>query len=80
MRPNDGGAAFPALVNLQGGYVQIGRDQFRDPGMSLRDYFAASAMVRMINDPAVNSSSTDIAECAYVIADAMLAERVRSSL
>lgn len=49
-----------------------------DSGMTLRDYFAAKAMQGYLRDehhdgPVVDYG--DVAEIAYAIADAMLAER-----
>ncbi len=63
-----GGPAFPvALANIG-----------TDPGMSLRDYFAAAAMQGYIA-ASVPSDSTydDLAEKAFKAADAMLMERGR---
>ena len=71
-KPNDGGPAFPLNNNER-------------HGMSLRDYFAAQALVGVIaarttlsveniNDD-INQES--IAEECYEIADAMLVERER---
>ena len=51
-------------------------------GMTLRDYFAAKAMQAYFSDPAAGFGSDGIAEAskaAYRIADAMLAERERST-
>jgi hypothetical protein len=68
--PNDGGAAFPTLVEL--GFGEFRREIA--PGMSLRDYFAAKAMQTLI---AANvSGGPDLtAGAAYDYADAMLAGR-----
>ncbi len=61
-----GGPAFPHY----GGAGWIG------PGMTLRDYFAAKAMQAYINRPeATQVQDRMIAECAYDMADAMLAQR-----
>lgn len=62
----DGGPAFPAS-GISGGY-----------GMSLRDYFAAAVVVeayrwRFITGDGADPSS--VAKEAYLVADAMLAER-----
>ena len=46
------------------------------PGMTLRDYFAAKAMQGLIEVVATNDQDYIAAE-AYAIADAMLAERVK---
>lgn len=44
--------------------------------MTLRDYFAAKAMVGLVvTDPRETSAADEIAKDAYELADAMLAER-----
>jgi hypothetical protein len=58
-----GGPAFPARwSSLQ--------------GMTLRDYFAAKALV-MLADPAVTADAQAVAAVCYRIADAMLKERAK---
>ncbi|MFN9903408.1 MAG: hypothetical protein ACK55Z_32470 [bacterium] len=42
-------------------------------GMTLRDYFAAKAMQGLVSKSSYDF--TDIAKCAYLIADAMLKAR-----
>lgn len=71
---NDGGAAFP---------------DFKQTGMSLRDYFAAKAMQGIASDQrqmmALGEKAAEngfdpvalLATGAYAIADAMLAERAK---
>ena len=46
-------------------------------GMTLRDYFAATAVVGMlqVTGYATNKACKDAAECAYGVADAMLKAR-----
>jgi hypothetical protein len=79
--PNDGGCAFPcnsANLGTKGAYPA-------DPGMSLRDYFAAAALQGMAagnywSDNFNNSKPeflNSVAEVAYSAADAMLAARVQ---
>jgi hypothetical protein len=69
----DGGPAFPLEYD---GYNQ---DKFSNPGMTLRDYFAAKVVVGImrtcdeIHDTVVNRD--DIAMEAYRMADAMLKAR-----
>jgi hypothetical protein len=47
-----------------------------DTGMTLRDYFAAKAMQSILLDPRNESNSYNIdANCAYMVADAMLKAR-----
>ncbi len=76
-RKNDGGPAFPSQAN--------NTDKFE--GMSLRDWFAGQAIIGVLGayaDPNARSrakangeGATHMAEAAYVIADAMLAERAK---
>lgn len=79
----DGGAAFPRgpweRRDPDGKLLEADYGEF---GMSLRDYFAAAALTGlMANDRTATSSSlveTDapnIAQAAYVIADALLTHR-----
>lgn len=68
-RIDDGGPAFPvpegALSNVE-------------PGMSLRDYFAAAVVSPMLMQ-AYGTTPDALAMRAYEIADAMLAARERQS-
>lgn len=61
---NNGGSAFP---------------DFKQDGMTLRDYFAAQAMAPMVQNRMVGSSQygneVEIAARAYEIADAMIRAR-----
>ena len=57
---DDGGPAFPSADN---------------PGMSLRDYFAAKAMQKLISYESCCAPKDKTIELAYVVADAMLNER-----
>ena len=53
-------------------------DGSSDPGMTLRDYFAAKAMQAYLTDPESGFSEQDVtvaARVAYRAADAMLLER-----
>jgi hypothetical protein len=61
----------------------------QQPGMTLRDYFAAAAMasllrhpeaVAMLNGAPEFSLQENTAEASYKVADAMLAERERETL
>jgi hypothetical protein len=78
--PPDGGQAFPATASSVMGW---------QPGMSLRDYFAAQAMAGIQSnawqmdalDKTLKSGEAVqrvIAQTAYQIADAMLAARGRA--
>jgi len=83
MNPDDtGGSAFPCEQHeLQDGTW----NQSFDPGMSLRDYFAAHAMQGLLAHPKcgeeghTDQDSEERTECvadeAYAVADAMLAAR-----
>lgn len=65
-KQKDGGQAFPRSIDRCDG----------EDGMSLRDYFAAKAMLgRMSWDPHIDTTFAEIAEQAYGIADAMLETR-----
>ena len=47
-------------------------------GMTLRDYFAAKAMQAVLSREDRKGNSTDYAEIAYQMADAMLAAREKT--
>lgn len=66
MSEKDGGPAFP-------GSKAHGTNQ----GMTLRDYFAATAMRGLFDMPAFEDQWNVIAKDAYAMADAMLAERTK---
>jgi hypothetical protein len=82
---NDGGPAFPVECQWyeeqapQG--IQTGSRTGWTTGMSLRDYFAAKAMVGYMGyitsweGVAMSRSHKEIAEESYAIADAMIAAR-----
>lgn len=61
-----GAAAFPTPA-VEGYHAA-------EPGMSLRDYFAAKAMQSLILNPATISPEVPLSVRAYEIADAMLRE------
>lgn len=82
---NNGGPAFPAgaRVRVRANPVDPGSD-FIDqtvaspvsPGMTLRDYFAAKAMLAHLMNPDSSSfRESEIARAAYQMADAMLSAR-----
>lgn len=76
---NDGGPAFPQVYDeMEGDFP----DAFGLGGMSLRDYFAAHALAGVLHsaddhdwNKGVFTGASPYAQTAYVIADAMLAER-----
>lgn len=70
-----GGPAFPVPFSLDpdvGGPVFA--DCYGNGGMTLRDYFAAKAMLAMCDH---TTSRWQIARDAYELADAMLKERAK---
>jgi hypothetical protein len=68
---NDGGPAFARPFSKNGEFSDSQQNRSQE-GMSLRDYFAAKALVCMnINESNIHGS----AQVAYQIADAMLAAR-----
>jgi hypothetical protein len=85
-KPNDGGPAFPTrtppLVRMSDSgddVVSIPGTEREWPGMTLRDWFAGQAMVRVIKlyDKLPDSAEL-LAEGCYRIADALLAEKDRT--
>ena len=61
-----GGSAFPLVVDMN-------NEVTWDKGMTLRDYFAAKAMQGLCAGNSTNAQQ--IAEAAYIVADAMLEAR-----
>ena len=62
-------SAFPHEIPLVNRY---------SPGMSLRDFFAAAALTGLMRFDAIEGRLySEVAECAYRTADAMLDERER---
>ena len=75
----DGGPAFPVVhEQYDYGYEQKMPKQVA-PGMTLRDYFAANAMVRIMSyDKDGVMSPETLASASYRLADAMLRAREQS--
>lgn len=74
--PKDGGAAFPVPPERLNNFNGDPHWSFPNPGMSLRDYFAAAAIQGMLASSSPGQfSEADYAGAAYAQADAMLAER-----
>lgn len=75
--PDDGGQAFPIpLAPGLDGSLNAG-----EPGMTLRDYFAAQALAGLnVGNTKDDTCSPDdvIADIAYRIADAMITRRRQS--
>jgi hypothetical protein len=83
-----GGPAFPCEVDsTQPLHRQVGNTVWQTYGLTMRDYFAAKAMARLINGPAAQNicdrdpryDETNFADVvavnAYEFADAMLKAR-----
>jgi len=75
-KKDDGGPAFPGAFA-----GHCGKDNHADPcscyleeGMTLRDWFAGQAEPAMMGK---HSTPEEVARQAYLIADAMIAERER---
>ena len=64
---NDGGSAFPSPTG----------NPMQDGGITVRDFFAAKAILGLIPFLQQNSPINEFAIRAYQIADAMLAERAK---
>ncbi len=85
MSKNTGGPAFPAGIVRKSrpihdpgaGFVVTDIAEPRHEGMTIRDYFAAKAMQALISSPNTDHSVefSAVADVAYRVADAMLAER-----
>lgn len=84
MSKQDGGPAFPVLVqdDAGGGVIglQTGPISGWVTGMTLRDYFAAKAMAAIVStvagaDEEHDLSEAEVAQYAYELADEMLAKR-----
>lgn len=66
----DGGPAFPFEYEA---FTRYGRELVSGKGMSLRDWFAGQALSNLPG----NGGAVQMARTAYLIADAMIAERMR---
>lgn len=77
MSTNDGGPAFPFPASL---YPDGSTHEPGDPGMTLRDYFAAKAMQGMLaSDIQCGPEQVPIiVASAYMMTDAMLKERSKT--
>ncbi len=82
---NDGGPAFPRPIGEARGLHHRNWNMEQD-GMSLRDYFAASALSGALASPgsmAINgqrvNEAYEWARWAYAVADAMIAQREMKS-
>jgi hypothetical protein len=82
MSKTDGGAAFPLLDDPGSGLTM------REPGMTLRDYFAGQALAGIAANPDISKSAAEAglnavavresyAAAAFATADVMLAERAK---
>lgn len=64
MNKETGGSAFPK-----------DSDNFRQVGLTIRDYFAAKALQGMLAEQTIKGTPTEFAEMSYAVADAMLEAR-----
>ena len=72
---NNSGPAFPLSgMDYRNGHTV---QSVYSHGMTLRDYFAAKALVGLLSDTANVSSPELFAKVSYQHADAMLAERAK---
>ena len=73
----NGGFAFPVLdttaANDVNSLVCV------EGGMTLRDYFAGQALVGCVGPGGLGRNPSRLAKEAYLVADAMLAERVKEA-
>jgi hypothetical protein len=70
----DNPSAFPSVCLNDPGHPQS------VPGMSLRDWYAGKALVGLLTSPYNNDVvARRFAQASYEMADAMLAERARTS-
>ena len=72
---NDGGPAFPHKRQIRCNGEVI--DSEMEPGMTLRDYFAAAALQGLLGNPESNRNwdESDVAKFCYAQADEMLKAR-----
>ncbi len=80
MSADNGGPAFPVSIGDCNAGHQDGGSTWQFHGMMLRDYFAAKALPTLINlcqDGDGSWSGDNVAQNAYWLADAMLAERAK---
>ncbi len=76
MSKNNGGPAFPRPVSEDDGRYGRNQEQYEaQEGMTLRDYFAAKALAGMASQFHEHWTTVGIAQAAYELADAMIAER-----
>lgn len=74
----NGGPAFSGTYSARSDQGRGPVVEMHDKGMSLRDYFAAKAMLGFLSGPMNRvefEGDGDVASLAYIMADAMLAER-----
>ncbi len=83
---NDGGMAFPGFEYTEGrGSLKASSPNYNEwenysTGMTLRDWFAGQSVIAIMSSPKrINSDQAldqdQVAQMAYAIADAMIAER-----
>ncbi len=70
---DDGGPAFPygQTSEVTGQFV----NGWGNPGMTLRDWFAGQALAGLCANPKTVGLAREVAECALIHADEMIAAR-----
>lgn len=56
------------------------RGDWREPGMTLRDYFAGQALIGILAAGRVDVDASETARVCHNLADAMLAEREKRNM
>lgn len=85
---NNGGPAFPhqrpltpseaeIYRNRAGCASAIGVPDGYEPGLTLRDYFAAQALIGFCYHELIDRGAAGVAKVVYEVADAMLKERAK---
>lgn len=65
-------------VPAENDYIQTGIHTSKFPGMTLRDWFAGQAVTGLIAQTNEAMSASLLAQEAYMVADAMLAQRAKA--
>ena len=77
---DDGGPAFPTVILEDTPMLRLPDGTIRPVGggMSLRDWFAGQALVGLLSSGGDDIDANGYAKGAYVVADAMIAERKKA--
>lgn len=77
--PKDNPSAFPRPFSTTGTAYDFVQSVEEQDGMSLRDWFAGQALAAVITSAAAATGPKTLSVRAYMIADAMLAERAKEA-